>query len=73
MILPDWKDADIIEELCNVESGLTPFEEEFCDSISRQVLDEGRTLTSKQRRVAAKTFARLGIIDADELEDDDDE
>lgn len=73
MILPDWKDNELVEELCSVESGLTPWETEFVDSITEQVEDMGRTLSSKQRRVCAKILARLKIIEADDLQEDDDD
>lgn len=52
-------DADLVLKLLNVESGLTPWELEFAESLAKW-LDENDTLTNKQRAKAEQILAELG-------------
>ena len=55
----DWSDTDIVEELCEIDSGLTEWELEFVDSINEWV-DCGNQLTEKQRKKAESILQEKG-------------
>lgn len=45
-------DRELVDALCEIEEGLTEWEVNFVDSITKQVIDQARTLSSKQRAKA---------------------
>jgi hypothetical protein len=49
----------LVEELCEIEDGLTPWEVQFVESIARQVNDFGIGLTDKQWAKAMAILERL--------------
>jgi hypothetical protein len=70
-MLEGWTDHELVEELCDIDYGLTDWETDFIDSITDQV-DKGRKLSPKQREIAAQILSRLDRIDGDvEYEDDE--
>lgn len=52
MNFKDWPDEDLVEELCDIEEGLTGWETEFVESIAARVLGDRRKLTEDQRAKA---------------------
>jgi hypothetical protein len=48
----------MVEQLCDIDSGLTPWEVEFVESISKQV-EQGRALSEKQFDIGYKILERL--------------
>lgn len=46
-----WTDSEIVDELCDVESGLNGWEVEFVEDMSRR-LNAGETLTDPMRAKA---------------------
>lgn len=53
-------DSELVETLCAFDSGLSPWEVEFVESLAKWVQDEGRSLTDRQRTKA------LQILEAKE-------
>lgn len=59
---PQWKlEGDLIEALCNVESGLTDREVEFVENIADLHQRRGHYLTPKQLKWAEQIAERLGV------------
>ena len=54
------EDLELVRRLLEVEDGLTEWEEEFAESVGRQVEDEGRHLSQKQRDVIERILTKLG-------------
>ena len=48
----ELENEDLIEALCEIEEGLTEWEVEFVDSISKQNYE----LTTRQREIAERIF-----------------
>lgn len=53
-------DSELVETLCEIDSGLSAWEIEFVESLAKWVQDEGRSLTENQRTKA------LEILEAKE-------
>lgn len=51
--------ASLVKDLCEIDEGLTPWEVQFVESISAQVLDRGAALTDKQCAIGEKILERL--------------
>jgi hypothetical protein len=52
------KDGDLVERLCAIESGLTPWEVEFAESVAHQA-ERGFVLSDKQREKIEDILERL--------------
>lgn len=48
------QDRDLVDALCDINSGLNDWEVEFVEGIARQVHDEKKGLSPKQREIALK-------------------
>ncbi len=46
------EDADLVQQLCDIESGLSDWEVGFVESVAAQVLDDGGWLSAAQREKA---------------------
>ena len=46
----DWTDRELVDELAEVESGLTEWECRFADDVAKRVIDHGLGLTRQQRK-----------------------
>lgn len=55
------RDEELVEQLLDVESGLTEWEVDFIDNLGRQVIDQQRELSEKQRAKAEQIRDRLGL------------
>lgn len=53
-------DEAIVQALCAIEDGLTPWEVEFVESVAAQVIDQRRMLTDRQRETAEKILEEKG-------------
>ena len=53
-------DEELVKKLCDIESGLSNWEENFVESVASQVLDQHKTLSVPQRRVAEKILDERG-------------
>lgn len=53
-------DKRLVDELCAIEDGLSEWEVEFTESVSRWVIDDRRLLTDKQRATVERILERLG-------------
>jgi hypothetical protein len=59
--MSQWEeDRDLVEELCAIEDGLSDWEVEFVESISKWVLEEKRVLTARQRETAERIAGEKG-------------
>lgn len=47
-------DRKLVNELCDIEEGLTDWEVDFVEGIARQVHDDKRALSPKQRLIAVQ-------------------
>lgn len=56
---PGQSDRDLVQALLDIEAGLTDWEVEFSESLSRW-LDSHDTLTNKQRAKAEQILAEVG-------------
>lgn len=54
-------DTSLVEALLDVDSGLTEWELDFVDNLGRQVIDQQRELSEKQRAKAEEIRDRLGL------------
>ena len=52
------EDRSLVEELCDIDEGLTPWELEFVESVAKYV-EGGGFLSDKQRGIAEKIIERL--------------
>lgn len=59
----------VVGELCNIDHGLTDWEVNFVESVVRQVQDERRPLSPRQREVAEAILDRRPIDDATDADD----
>lgn len=50
-----------VEALCGIEAGLTDWEVSFAEDLHRQVLDEGRALTKRQREKLDQILERFDL------------
>lgn len=50
--MTDADDRLLVRALCEIEDGLNEWEQEFVESVSKQVLDQHRPLTDRQRSKA---------------------
>lgn len=48
-------DQELVDALCEIESGLTEWEVEFVESLANQ-LDQGRALSDRQRAKAEQVW-----------------
>ena len=55
----DDTDEDLVDELCEIEEGLTGWEMDFAESVAKQV-EAWRPLTERQREMIEKILTRLG-------------
>jgi len=53
------QDSERCDQLCEIDGGLSAWEVDFIESITRQV-EAGRELTEKQRDLADKLLERFG-------------
>lgn len=53
-------DADIVNDLCDIDHGLTEWEVSFIESVAEQVIDNGRNLTDKQRAIVERILDEKG-------------
>jgi len=53
-------DEDLVEALCEIESGLSSWEEDFVESVASWVKDQGRSLTPPQRKKAEQIWKDKG-------------
>jgi len=58
--LSDQDDQALVEALCAIEDGLTPWEVEFVEAVAAQVIDEGRPLSESQREKAEQILEEKG-------------
>lgn len=54
------EDADLVEELAEIEDGLNEWEVEFVESVCQQVLEERLSLSEKQREKAKEILEEKG-------------
>ncbi len=47
-------DTKLVEELCEIEEGMSDWEVDFVEGIAKQVLDDRKPLSPKQTQVALK-------------------
>lgn len=57
--MPSLSDTELVRNLQNIENGLTGWEMDFIESISKQVAG-GKALTEKQRDKAEDIYTRCG-------------
>ena len=50
------KDRELVDALCEIDHGLSEWEVEFVEGIARQVHDEKKGLSPKQRRISEEIF-----------------
>jgi hypothetical protein len=61
MTVATWKeDRALVDELCAIDEGLSEWEMNFADSISKQVIDGMQVLSDKQRAVAERILTQKG-------------
>ena len=54
-------DLDLINDLLEIDSGLTEWELTFAESVAKQMLDLGRAMTAKQRAKALSILERFEV------------
>lgn len=53
-------DEELMKKLCDIESGLSDWEQNFVEDVSAQLLDRNIPLTARQRRVAERILTEKG-------------
>ena len=56
----DWSDSDLVEEVCEIESGLSDWEVKFIEDVTKQVEDQ-QELTWRQRSKLAQIISQRSV------------